>query len=407
MPPSRNTAPLPLELTHGHGEVVYDAGGRPYLDFCAQTLNVSLGHRHPAVLGAVEHAVLHCTHVSSRFANPLVAGLVEALARCAPPGLDRVNIKVTSGSEANEGALKAAYKVRGSRLVVALEGSHHGQTYETLRVSGKGVGSAYVDRTDTRFFPPCRCLRHGTLDPVITCRCADPVADFLDRRHETVAAVIVEPVMVDAGVLIPTHAFLATLRERTARYGIPLLFDEVQTGWGWTSELFACDHYGLAPDALTLSKGLAAGLPLAALLVRAELDVLDYGEHEFTHGANPIACAVAVATLQELIDHDLLGHVRSVAKLLLEHLLALREDHDVVTATRCLGLVGAVELAAGVDADDVVTRCLDRGLLLRRSRVGEGSHVLQLKPPLVTSPESVERAMAVLGSVLAEARPCG
>jgi 4-aminobutyrate aminotransferase-like enzyme len=220
-----------------------------------------------------------------------------------PEPLARLNLKVTSGSLANEGALKAAYKKRGTTEVVALRGSHHGQSIATMRISGKNFDKTYVDRTGVTFFQPCssglegcdRCVRRNS------CERADEIYAFLDRHHSRLAAVILEPVMVDAGVLIASRLFLAQLRERTARYGIALIFDEVQTGFGWTGRLFACEHVGVTPDLLTVCKGFAAGLPLAAILMSQEYDVLDYGEHEITHCART---SLQDSGMQELVSRD-------------------------------------------------------------------------------------------------------
>jgi 4-aminobutyrate aminotransferase-like enzyme len=400
MPYTRNTKPGPLSIQRGEAEFFYDPDGRRYLDFCSQTLNLGLGHSHPRVKEAVIEALDQASFVSSRFGNDFVSRLVERVAKLAPPPLSHVNLKLTSGTLANEGALKAAFKYRKRTGVVSLIGSHHGQSLATMRVSGKNFDKAYVDRNGVRFFePPTLSWEPGLNDEAANASARDastPICEWISRNHEGLGAIIVEPVMVDAGVIVLAPDFLKALRRSSDEYNVPLIFDEVQTAFGWTGRNFACEYSQVIPDALTACKGFASGFPLAALLVQASLDVLTYGEHEITHGASPLCCAAALASLDILSNPDLLSAVArrgsAFRAQLREELAILSFDHDV----RGIGYISGVEFKDENTATRVYELCIEEGLVLRRSKVGERACVLQIKPPMITSEDSFHTAIEIL-----------
>lgn len=312
---SRNTQPSIATICSGRGELFFDSRGKKYLDFCSQTLNLSLGHCHPAVNEAIARASKQFTQVSSRFSTRYADELARLLIDHAPRGLSRINLRITSGTLANEGALKIAYKMTGKKGVLSLLGSHHGQSIETMRISGKNFDKAYLDRSNVFFACPPGFSRGKHLSNIY-----DNIFDAIEAEKSRLACVIVEPVMVDAGILELPKDYVRQLRECTQRYGIVLIFDEVQTAFGWTGYLYASDYLGVAPDVLTGCKGFAAGLPLALMLMRQEMDVLEYGEHEITHGGNPIACSVATANMRLLTQTDLLDQVKATGRYLLDSL---------------------------------------------------------------------------------------
>ncbi len=405
---TRNTQPAHFDINRGSGAYFIAPDGSPVLDFCSQTLNLSLGQCHPAVNRAISEALAKTSFVSSRFGNEYVRALAERVAAVAPPGLSRLSLKVTSGSLANEGVLKAAYKLRGTTGTVALLGSHHGQSLGTMRVSGKHFDLSYLDRSGVHFVEPCTCTfrsRGGDAASECSGECVARMRAVLDRHHPDVAAVILEPVMVDAGVIVLPRNYVQEIAALARGYGIPLLFDEVQTAFGWTGHMFAADYLGVVPDGLTACKGFAAGYPLSLILVTEALDVLEYGEHEITHGAHPLSCAAALATVETLVETDLLAQVRANGAYLFARLEALRREHPVVTDVRGIGYVMGVQLEdspGGVVTRIIMDHCLKAGLLLRVSKVGERSNVLQFKPPLVTTRESLDQAVSIFSDALLE-----
>lgn len=402
MPLTQNTRWHHFPVERGFGASFQGRGGPEILDFCSQTLNLSLGHCHPAINGALAEAMERMTFVSSRFTSDYAMSLASSLVALAPGDLSKVNLKVTSGTLANEAALKAAFKRHGCTGVISLMGSHHGQSIATMRVSGKNFSLPYVDRSGVDFAEPCSCpSRNGTRD--CTGNCLGPIRDLLERRKSSVAAIIAEPVMVDAGVIVLPKSFLRGIRSLADEYSVSVIFDEVQTACGWTGSLFAADHSGVVPDALTGSKGFAAGLPAAFAMFREKLDILEYGEHEITHGAHPLTCAAALANLRLLSETDLLEHVRRLGSYLFTQLVELRKEHSIVEDVRGIGFILGLVLGGtpnGAEGKRVVQSCLDAGLLVRLSKVGHRSNVLQIKPPLITTQQEIDRALEILRSVL-------
>ena len=403
MPYTKNTTPGPLKIQTGEGEFFYDSDGHRFFDFCSQTLNLGLGHSHPKIKEAVIDALNQAAYVSSRFRNDFVDRLVNVVEELAPAPLSYVNLKLTSGTLANEGALKAAFKYRGRSGVVSLKGSHHGQSFATMRVSGKNFDKTYVDRDGVRFFePPSVSWEPGINDEVANASGSDAamsIREWVSSHHSGLGAIIVEPVMVDAGVIVLAPEFLRALRKCADDYDVPLIFDEVQTAFGWTGRNFACEHSDVVPDALTVCKGFAAGLPLAALLVREFLDVLTYGEHEITHGASPLSCAAALANLEIVSEPELLSTVarRGAAfrARLRQELTVVGLDHSV----RGIGYISGIEFKDATTATSIYEQCLEEGLVLRRSKVGDRGCVLQIKPPIITSQDSFDAAVEIIAKV--------
>lgn len=402
---TKNTQPQGPTIVFGEGEVFYDDSGKRYLDFCSQTLNLSLGHGHPAIKDAVKASVEKLTHISSRFGNNYINELARRLVEVAPKGISKVNLKVTSGTLANEGALKIAYKKRNCTGVVSLLHSHHGQSVETMRVSGKHFEKTYLNRNGVFFVEPCcpRQYRFFESENGTEADSANEICDTIRKYAPSLAAVIIEPIMVDAGVIIPPKGYLQRIREETQEHGITLIFDEVQTAFGWTGYMFASEMYGVTPDIITVCKGFAAGLPLGAMLLQDGFDVLDYGEHEITHGANVLACSAALENIKLLTKTPILHQVRSNGAYLLQLLHQVANDYPhLIRDVRGVGFICGVELDDKTDhlAAQVLQDCMNRGLALRNSKVGMQANVLQFKPPLITSRTSIEEAANIFSDVI-------
>lgn len=401
---AKNVKPKSMSIVSGRREIFTDSFGKQTLDFCSQTLNLSLGHCHPDVNAAVSKALNDLTFTSSRFQNEYVSKLAKTLTDNAPLGLSKINLKITSGTLANEGALKAAYKYTGRRGVVSLLGSHHGQSIETMQVSGKHFDRTYLSREHVHFVDPVDHAALPSSGPSISLSAAREICRHVESHRNKIAAVIIEPVMVDAGVLLPEPGSLELIRECTTDNDVVLIFDEVQTACGWTGELFGADYFKVTPDILTASKGLAAGLPLALMLMRPHLDVLEYGEHEITHGAHILSCAAALANMHLLTASNLLESVRENGEYLRSLLRKLQSQHRSVSAVRGIGFINGLELddPVGEMTEKISSYCLANGLLVRTSKVGERTNVLQIKPPLITSRESIEEAVSILGNAISE-----
>ena len=362
-----------VTIVRGEGCRVWDDEGRSYLDFGTGIAVVGLGHRHPAVAEAAHAQLDRLWHASNLYwTEPMLrlAGLLSVRIGGAQAFF------CNSGAEANEAALKVARKVTGRPRIVALEGGFHGRTFGALSATGQ----------------PAKWEGFGPLVPGISF--ARP--NDLESLEAAVspggelAAILLEPVLGEGGVVPLEEAFLQTAAEIARELGALLVVDEVQAGVGRTGTFFAYEQLGIEPDLVTLAKGLANGLPIGALLARDGVaDAIGPGDHGSTFGGNPVACAASCAVV-EAIDDALLANVVTRGEQLARGLALL----PGVREARGRGL-----LLAGVldrDAGPVVDECRARGLLVLTA----GTDVLRLLPPLVVGEAEAEEALAVLAEVL-------
>ena len=365
-------ARLDVTLVRGEGAWLEDAEGRRYLDLLAGIAVVGLGHCHPAPLAAAQAQLERLWHVSNLYWSEPMLALAERLSdRFGGAGAFFCN----SGAEAIEAALKWARKATGKTEIVALEGSFHGRTLGALSVTGQPAKRA-------AFEPLLPGVRFARLND------ATSLAAVVGP---STAAIVLEPIQGEGGINPATPEFLAAARALADEHGALLVFDEVQTGVGRTGTFFAWEDAGVRPDALTLAKGLANGLPIGCLLVGdAAPQGLEPGDHASTFGGNPVACAAACAVCDAITD-DLLAEVRAKGAHLMRALPAL----PGVDSVRGRGLL----LAADLDrpAGDVIAACLERGLLVGSA----GERTLRLTPPLTITTDELGHALRLLEEVLA------
>ena len=362
-----------LTVVRGEGSRVWDDAGRRYLDFGTGIAVVGLGHRHPAVTAAAHEQIDRLWHASNLYwTEPMLrlAGLLSA--RFGGGQAFFCN----SGAEANEAALKVARKTTGRARVVALEGGFHGRTLGALSATGQ----------------PAKWEGFGPLVPGFAFARPNDV-ESLEAAVSPggeLAAIMLEPVLGEGGVVPLDDAFVAAAAEIARELGALLVVDEVQTGLGRTGTFFAYEQLGLRPDLVTLAKGLANGLPIGALLVRDGVaDAIGPGDHGSTFGGNPVACAAACAVV-DAVDDPLLADVAARGARLAAGLGRLPGVREV----RGRGLLLAAVLDG--DAAAVVDACRDAGLLVLTA----GADVLRLLPPLVVTEDEVDEALEILASVL-------
>ncbi len=382
--------PPQLVLTRGKGARVWDEDGREYVDLLAGIAVNSLGHAHPAVVEAVTRQLSTLGHVSNFFASDPQITLAERLLgllgppraeEAAPQELDRVIGKVfftNSGTEANEAALKMTRRTGRTHLVAA-EGSFHGRTMGALALTAK---AAYREP-----FEPLP--GHVTFVPY-----GDPAALSAAVTDRT-AAVVLEPIQGEAGVVEPPTGYLAEARRITREHGSLLWLDEVQTGIGRTGSWFcAAADTDVAPDVVTLAKGLGGGIPIGACVgLGVAGDLLQPGHHGTTFGGNPVACAAALAVLDAIIDEGLLER----ALLLGERLRRGVAGRPEVTRVRGRGLLIGIDVTA--EAPRVVTAAREHGFIVNAT----GPHTVRLAPPLVLGDDEAEAFLAAWPGILEDA----
>ena len=372
--------PLPLLDTYARAEVTFvegdgswlvDSDGKRYLDFLAGIAVVGLGHRHPAPLAAAEAQLRSLWHASNLFWTEPMRELADRLsARFGGAAAFFCN----SGTEAVEAALKYARRATGKPGIVALEGSFHGRTCGALAVTGQ---------------PDKRAGFEPLLDGVRFARLNDPGSLAAACGPDT-GCILVEPVQGEGGVHVADPAFLTASRRLADELGALLVFDEVQAGMGRTGTFFAWEAAGVRPDAITLAKGLANGLPAGALLVaEAAAGAFRPGDHGSTFGGNPVACAAACAVCDALTD-ELLANVRATGEAIAGEIASL----PAVLAVRGRGLLLAAELHR--PAAPVVAAALERGLVVGTA----GPNVVRLTPPLTIGHDEVALGVELLAEVL-------
>jgi predicted acetylornithine/succinylornithine family transaminase len=357
-------ARYPVTFVDGEGSWLIADDGQRYLDLIAGIAVVGLGHCHPAPLAAAQAQLERLWHVSNLYSTEPM----EQLARLLSARFGGAHaFFCNSGTEAVEAALKWARKATGKQEFVALEGSFHGRTFGALSVTGQ----------------PAKRAAFEPLVPGVRFATPETLAEHVS--HQT-AAIILEPVLGEGGVLPLAPETLTEARELADSHDALLIFDEVQTGCGRTGSFFAWQRSGVRPDALTLAKALANGLPLGALLVSDEAPTgFVPGDHASTFGGNPVSCAAACAVV-ETIDDELLAHVRRIGALFQSELPGVRGA----------GMLLAIEL--GRPAAPVVHAALDRNLLVGTA----GPTALRLAPPLTLSEQDARRAIELLAEVIDE-----
>jgi acetylornithine/N-succinyldiaminopimelate aminotransferase len=375
----------PVAFLRGEGVRVWDADGKEYLDFLGGVAVNVLGHCHPALVRALEEQARTLWHVSNHYFIPRQVELAEALV-AATPFASRAFF-CNSGAEANEVMLKLARKYFADQgkpernEIVACVDSFHGRTLFTVTVGGQG-------KYQQGFEPLVPGVRHVPFGDVAALEAA---------LTERTAAFIVEPIQGESGVLMPPEGYLKAVRELTKRKGVLLCLDEVQTGTGRTGRMWAHEWDGIAPDLMSVAKGLGGGFPIGALLANEEVGShLTPGSHGSTFGGNPLACAVAIAVLKELTGGTI-ERSRAVSARLVAGLERLAAGGRV-RLVRGRGMLLAVVLS-GVDAGAVMKEARTRGLIVNAI----GADVLRLAPPLNLTSADADLAVERLGAAIAAA----
>ena len=402
----------PFAMSHGRGTEAWDVDGNRFLDFAAGIAVCSTGHAHPRVVAAVKGAADKFLHISSDYWHEEMAGLGERLARLAPFGEPAMSFLCQSGTEAVEAALKLARYVTGRPRFIGFLGGFHGRTMGSLAATSskvtqqRGFFPTMPGMTHVPYPNPYRPLFAGEDEGAAVLAWIRMLFEK-NVPPDEVAAILVEPIQGEGGYLLPPDGFLAGLRALCDEHGILLVFDEVQSGAGRTGKMFACEHWGVAPDLMCLAKGLGSGLPIGALVARRRLMAQwKRGAHGNTYGGNPLACAAANATLDLVVD-GLAANAAEVGAYFQARLQALAGEFACIGQVRGRGLMIGMELveadAARTPAkalcDAVVTRAFHHGLLL----LSCGASTVRFMPPLNVTRGEVDDAMVRLRAALEDA----
>ena len=391
----------PLVVKEGRGVVIEDVDGNLFLDFTSGIAVTATGHSHPQVVRAIEEQARKFLHFcGSDFYYAPMAELAEKLCRLAPGASPKKVFLTNSGTEAVEAAIKLArYSTRRTHLIAFL-GAFHGRTLGSLSLT--------ASRSSHRaHFGPLLPDVHHVPYGIEGIHALENKLFRHEMRPDEVAAIVVEPIQGEGGYVVPPADFLGKLREICERHGILLVADEIQTGFGRTGKMFACEHWGVEPDILCVAKGIASGLPLGAMIARSDISSWTPGTHGSTFGGNPVACAAALATI-ELLENGLVRNAAEVGAYLKERLVELKEKHPAMSDVRGLGLMIGVELAKSDSArtpdsqlrDQVMRRAFEKGLLL----LGCGESTIRFCPPLIVTKDEADTAVEIFAATLKELR---
>lgn len=369
--------PLALEIDRAEGCYIYDTSGKQYLDMISGISVSNLGHCHPNVVQAVKQQAEKYMHVmvyGEYIQSPQVQ-LAALLSSLLPSALQSVYF-VNSGAEAIEGALKLAKRYTGRTELISFKNSYHGSTQGALSLMGD-------ERLKQPFRPLLPDVRHIEFNNVED-------LNFITQRT---AAVVIEPVQAEAGVVLPRDGFLQKLRARCTETGTLLIFDEIQTGYGRTGKLFAFEQYNVTPDILCLAKGMGGGMPLGAFIssqkIMSGLAADPELGHITTFGGNPVCCAAGLATLQTIVTEKLVQGVEKKRGLIIDQL-----KHPLIREVRSKGLLIALEFESFEQNKRIIDACIQKGVIVDWFLFNMKS--MRIAPPLIISEDEISIACSTL-----------
>ena len=404
---ARHTYPAVLE--RGEGCVVWDVEGKKYIDLMAGQICVSIGHSHPELIRSIADQAGRLMQTGMVFTTPQEVTLAKKMSELTPGDLQK-SFFANTGSESNETALRLAKFYTGRDEVAAIVGSYHGMTYGSWSVTGtnssqrKGYG---VGMPGVTFFPtpnPYRCLfcrDKGTCD----LSCLEYSEELLDKTTSgEPAAIILEPILSSAGVIVPSKEYMQGIRRICTERGAIMIVDEAQTGIGRTGKWFASEYFDVVPDILTVSKGLGGAVPLCATVVRSSIaeEVEDMGfRQSSSHTGDPFLCGVALANIDIIERHGLVARAAEMGGYVSAGLEDLKSRYEIVGDVRGLGLLQGIEIVRSKDTREpapellreISARCLQNGLIMFG---GWDGNITRVTPPLIITKEQVDRSLAIL-----------
>jgi 4-aminobutyrate aminotransferase len=406
--------PASLVAERGEGAYLYTTDGRRLLDFTSGIGVTNTGHAHPRVVAAIQDQAARLLHGQMNIVyHTPVLRLIDELRTVVPAQLDSFFFS-NSGAEILEAAVKLAKFATGRPNVIVFSGSFHGRTHLTMAMTtSKTIYRAGYQPLVAGIFvaPYPYAYKYGWDEDTTVDYCLKELKQLLKAQTapEETAAMVIEPVLGEGGYVPPPARFMQGLRELCDHYGILLIADEVQSGFGRTGRWFGCEHFGIVPDILAMAKGLASGMPLSGLAASTALMAKwPAGSHGGTYGANAVACAAAVASVQVLRDERLPENAERMGGVLQSGLRQLQEDHPEIGDVRGLGLMVGTEFTSPRGepwterAKAVAKAALDQDLLLLTC--GSYDNTIRWIPPLMVSEEQIKTALGIFASALEAAR---
>lgn len=412
------TARIPyydLVLDHGEGAVLYDVDGNSYVDLLASASATNVGHCHPKVVKAITDQAQKLIHYTPAYLyhTPEIE-LVERLAKIAPGTSPKKVVFGNSGSDANDAIIKFARAYTGRQYIVSFQGAYHGSTYGSLTLSAISLN---MRRKMAPLLPgvyhiPYPDSIHAGVDHLSEEEQAEyfmrPLIEMTENYlpADEIACIIMEPIAGDLGLIVPPQAYMDRLYAFCQEHGILFAVDEVNQGMGRTGTWWSIEHFGIEPDLMSVGKSIASGMPLSAVVGKAEImDSLDFPAHLFTTSGNPVCCAASLATLDVIEEEGLIERSRTLGEYARKRFEEMAEKHPIMGPVHGKGLNLGIDIVepgtrkkCAKDALKVVYRAYDEGVVM----ICIANSILRFQPPLVITEEQLDFALDVLDRVIGE-----
>ena len=370
---------IPVVAARARGTKIWDMDGKEYLDFMSGYGVAIFGHSNDAIREAIKRQLdeIYITHTSVY--SPARARFLAELMKVTPTGLNMAYFS-NSGAEAIEAALKIAVKSTKRKKIISMEKAYHGKTMGALSITHS---AKYRKSFENMLIPGVEFVKFGDYEGVLA-----------QLKKEDVAAVFMEPIQGEGGINLPDPQFLASVREATSSYGTLLVMDEIQSGLGRTGKMWAHENWGVAPDIMTLGKGIGGGIPMGVTVGKKEfVETLEIGEQSSTTGGNPLSCAAGEVVIREL-RNGMMRQAGEMGKYVLQRMKEETDSHRLVSQSRGIGMMLAMELR--VRFVPILMDMIDRGLITLYS----GINTIRMLPPYTVSREEVDRAIDIMKAAL-------
>jgi len=399
----------PLAVKRGYGSIVEDIDGNSFIDLFSSASSLNVGHCHPKVVEAIIEQSKKFTHYSPVYSyNETLVELANKLCEITPGNYRKRVAFGLSGSDANDGMIKLARCYTGRSKIVSFIQAYHGSTYGSMSLSAislnmrRKIGPMLPDIFHIPY-PDCYRCKFGQKEDTCSLECLKQFEAALEYYipAEEIAAVIIEPVAGDAGLVVPPKKYMESLYEICKANGILFVSEEVQQGLGRTGKWFGIEHFDIEPDIVIIAKSLASGLPLSAIVGREEImQSWQAPAHAFTTAGNPVCCSAAVAPLQVIEDENLIEHSREMGEYVKERLNLMKDKYTLIGDVRGLGLSIGVDLVKDrvskernkEAASKICYRCWEKGLILTFF----ANNVLRIQPPLIIKKEELDTAIDII-----------
>ena len=370
---------IPVVAARARGTKIWDMNGKEYLDFMSGYGVAIFGHSNDAIREAIKRQLdeIYITHTSVY--SPARARFLGELMKVTPTGLNMAYLS-NSGAEAIEAALKIAVKSTKRKKIISMEKAYHGKTMGALSITHS---AKYRKSFENMLIPGVEFVKFGDYEGVLAL-----------LKKEDVAAVFMEPIQGEGGINLPDPQFLASVREATSSYGTLLVMDEIQSGLGRTGKMWAHENWGVAPDVMTIGKGIGGGIPMGVTVGKKEfVETLEIGEQSSTTGGNPLSCAAGEVVIREL-RNGIMRQAGEMGKYVLQRMKEETDSHRLVSQSRGIGMMLAMELR--VRFVPVLMDMINRGLITLYS----GINTIRMLPPYTVSREEVDRAIDIMKAAL-------